>query len=91
MFRFGYGLAVQLENEFRMTGAEKLRLHVLVTRDAGVGADIKRTQIAHACADSGGVGPIGAGVTAQPTLTGAVTVFAGDAFVGVRRRSQTRC
>ena len=42
----------------------------------------------HPGADARGVGPIRAGVSAQPRFGCAVTTFAGDAFIRTRARSQ---
>ncbi len=44
----------------------------------------------HPRADAHPISPIGAGVTAQPRTSRAVTTFAGNAFIRVRRWRETR-
>lgn len=91
MFRFIDGLAVEFENELRMTGFQNVGIDILVTGDASVGTDIKISEIVHARADTGRVSPIGASMSAQPRFGRAVTIFARHAFVRTRARGQSIC
>ena len=72
MFRFGDRLAVEFEEQIGMTRLQELGRKILVAGDAGVCAHIKVAEIAHASGDAGVVGPIRAGVAAQPAAGGAV-------------------
>lgn len=83
------GLAVQLENQRGMTGFQNIAIDVLVTRDTRIRAHIKVPQIVHAGADASRICPIGASMPAQPRLGRAVTIFARNAFIRTRTRSET--
>src|SRR5437762_6162830 len=71
-----------------MAGFQERRFQNLMTGGARGGAHIKIAQIAHPGADSGIVGPVFSGVSAQPTAGRAVTVLARDAFVRMRFRPE---
>src|SRR5947209_8459383 len=90
MLRLVNGLAVELEDELGMARFENVRLDHLMTGDARVRARIKAAQIVHPSADSCRVRPIGSGMTAQPWFGCAVTIFAGNAFLGPHARAQSR-
>src|SRR6266545_8121892 len=77
-------LAVQFEDQLRMAGLLHVAVHILMTRHAGVGANVEVFQIAHAGADAVFVTPIGARVRAEPILGGAVTAFTGNPFADAR-------
>jgi hypothetical protein len=55
-------LAVQFEDQFRMAGLSEVTVYILMTGDAGVGANVKIFQIAHAGVDAVLVAPIRARV-----------------------------
>ena len=82
MLRLGHALAVQFKNQFRMPGLENIGVHILMARDANVGADVKILQVAHPGGGSVGAGVIGPRVGTQPVLRRPVTTFAGNAFAG---------
>lgn len=75
------GLTVEFEEEVGVAGGGEVGIDVLMAGDAGVGADVETFEVAQAGANAGGVGPIGAGVTAEPGAGSAVAAFAGDGLL----------
>ena len=71
-----------------MAGFDDVGINILVTCHAGVRADIKTAEIAHARGDAHGVSPVFPSVTSQPRFGSVMTTFAGNAFVRVRGRGQ---
>src|SRR6266511_1308193 len=67
-----------------MAGLLHVAVHILMTRHAGVGANVEVFQIAHTGVDAVLVTPIGARVRAEPILGGAVTGFTGNPFADAR-------
>ena len=84
MFRFVNRLAVELEDELGMARFQNIGIDILMACHTRVRAHIKISKIVHAGADARCVCPIGPGVSAQPRLGGAMTIFTGDAFVRAR-------
>lgn len=80
MLRLCDGLAVEFKNQFRMAGGENVRINILVTSHADVGADVKIFQVTHPGSGTVGVRPIGSRVGAQPVFSRAVAAFARDAL-----------
>src|SRR5258708_39494818 len=89
MLRFVDRLTVELEDKLGMAGLQNVGVNILVTRDAGVGANIEISQITHASADSSRISPIGASMSAQPRFGRAMTIVAGNAFVRTRSRRES--
>ena len=71
-----------------MACTAKVGVHILVTRDTGVGADIKILQIAHSGTDAVRSGPVCPGVGAQPGSCRCVTVLAGNSLEDLYIRAQ---
>lgn len=84
VFGLGDALAVQFENQFRMTGLEKRRRNHLMTGNTGVGADIQVLQVAHAGSGAIGARVVRARVGAQPHLRRTMAAFTGDPFACVK-------
>ena len=67
-----------------MTRLQQLGRKILMAGDAGVCTDVEVAEVAHAGGDPGIVIPIRSRVPTQPAASGAMTGFAGNAFVRTR-------
>jgi hypothetical protein len=64
VFRLGDRLSVKFKGELRMAGPADVAIEILVARHAGIRANVKTSQVAHAGGDADGVSPILSGVPA---------------------------
>lgn len=81
VFGLGDRLAVEFEKQIRMARLQQVGRKILVAGDAGVGADVKVAEIAHAGGDASIVGPVETRVSAQPATGGAMAGLTRNSFV----------